>query len=91
MIAVPPPRPPRDPTEDVREAAVRWAVMAVRDWTRDVREVWKLVVYIGRYGKQPIDHVERWPMSKVLRVAKGVSDLLNEEARQAKGKPKSSW
>ena len=90
LMVVPPHQRARDVTEGLRPAATRWAAMMLRDWTQDVVRTWELVVYVARYGKQPIDHVERWPLSKLLRVTRLVSANLEAEAKAA-SRPKSAW
>ena len=57
--------------------------MLVRDWTRSVKSLWKTVVFVGRYGAQSIEDVQRWPPSKVYRVAQAISEYLEEEARKS--------
>ena len=57
--------------------------MTAQDWTRSVASLWKTVVFVGRYGAQAIQDVQQWAPSKVYRVAKAISEYLDEEARKA--------
>ena len=42
----------------------------------------KTVVFIGRYGAQDIERVESWPLSKVIRTAKLISEYIGEESKK---------
>ena len=62
---------------------VIWLGLATRDWTDIRTRNWKYLVYLGRYGKQQIDHTRHWPLSELNRACMQVSDMLKEEASKS--------
>lgn len=57
-------------------------MFATRAWQKDIRSVWKTVTFVARYAAQPIDHVEQWPLSKILRTARLTVEYLEEEHKK---------
>jgi hypothetical protein len=68
---------------DRRKSWDRWMELVGYDYTKTIRATWEFVVFVARYASQRIDDVERWPISKVVRVAKMASELMMEEAKKA--------
>lgn len=56
--------------------------MFSRDWISGIRNVWKTVVFVCRYSNQRVDDVERWPISKVVRVAQFTGEYLEAEFKK---------
>ncbi len=80
-LAVPPLRPKEGETR--QDAWSRHLHLLGTDYPEIFSKTWKWVVFIGRYGGQPISTVESWPISKVVRVGKFLSDFLQEENRKS--------
>lgn len=59
-----------------------WLNLATREWSNELRVVWKTVIFVARYCAQPIEHVERWPLSKVIRTARFTAEYLTEENKK---------
>jgi hypothetical protein len=83
LTAQPPPSPQRAALDRYARSYERGLALACRDFTPHIAKLWEAVVFVGRYGGQPIAEVERWPTSKVLRVASVLGRFLREEARKA--------
>lgn len=80
-LLVEPPKARRRPPEEAYAKA--WAnvwTLLTTDWGRYVFRTWELVVSVARYAHTPIDQVEDWPQSKLVRVARMLRDLLEREA-----------
>ena len=43
------------------------------------RRLWKLIAFLGRYGKQPADTCLAMPMGDLLMLASSVSEIMVEE------------
>ena len=84
LILVRPPRlePPRPILDRLTRSYATWLGLAVKDWGAEFRRVWKTVVFVARYCAQPIDDVERWPISKIARVATLTGEYLSEENKK---------
>lgn len=81
-VSVPPLAPPPPIQQRLARSWSLWLDLASRDWHASFRRVWKTVIFIGRYCAQPIEHVERWPLSKVVRTAKLTVEYLEDENKK---------
>jgi hypothetical protein len=46
-----------------------------------VRQLWKLLAYLGRYGHQPVNVLRRMPLSEIYALRDGVAEIVEEENR----------
>lgn len=72
-------------TERLAYQAQLGEFMLTYDWRGWIRTTWEVVVYVARYGNgQQVDMVADWPISKLRRVAEGISKCLELEAKKAR-------
>ena len=83
LLCIPPSLPPSPVVGPWERGFDAWLEMLLSSWPRGIGNIWKTVVFVGRYGAQPIDSVSRWPISQVLRVARHLQDYLEEENRKS--------
>lgn len=84
VYVAPPPGAKADPQERYTAAWGRVWTLLTMDWGRYITHTWEMVVSVARYAHTPIDQVEAWPQSKLVRVAHLLRDLLEREAPKVK-------
>lgn len=52
-----------------------------------VKQIWKLLAYLGRYAHQPVNVLRQMPLSEVYALRDGVAEIVEEENRPASSTP----
>lgn len=80
-----PPLPPPPALDDRELSRCLWMFTCCAEWDNLIDDNERLVVYMGRVGRQDMDQVAHWSRAKMLRRCKLLSELVADEMKASGG------